>query len=299
MTVSRRPNLLARVPVLTAVFALSTGVLYAFPPAPPALQYDLDAPPASQLYRPLTCHLTHWSANHLGWSALAFAVLGAACERRGRGRFAACVLGSALAVPVALRLLQPAVATYRGLSGIDSGLFVLLATLLLRERIASRTRGRRGWAVAIVAVLAAFVGKVAFEFATGSAVFADNAAGGFVPVPLAHLAGAAAGLLAGLPWVPVAGRCRHLGSVALHQARSQWQVLGGLALLALSGAAFLVGGAVFTSENLPRAVEYSGTVCMVGWPVPLAVGLWLYGRRPTPRFGAQSPPPAAATMSDR
>ena len=55
--------------------------------------------------------------------------------------------------------------------------------------------------MAIVAVLVAFVAKVAFEFATSSTVFVDNAAGGFVPVPLAHLAGAVVG--AGAALVPV------------------------------------------------------------------------------------------------
>jgi hypothetical protein len=86
--------------------------------------------------------------------------------------------------------------TYRGLSGLDSALYVTAAvTLGLRLW---RHERRLAAAAALVSVLG-LAGKVAYELATGAALFVDAAGLGFVPVPLAHATGALAGLLAALP----------------------------------------------------------------------------------------------------
>ena len=194
-------------PVITLVLAFAACILYLFPGLAAALQYDRSARLISQLPRYLTCHWSHWSPDHLGWSVLAFVVLGVAVERRGRGRFVACVIG-AIVIPLALRLLQPGIRTYRGLSGIDSALFVLLAVTLLRERLTQREDGWRIWSGAIVLALIAFVGKIVLELSTGTSVFANAASGGFVPVPLAHLAGGTAGMVAALPILCRGTACR-------------------------------------------------------------------------------------------
>src|SRR5262249_47102767 len=120
-----------------------------------------------------------------GWDGLALLALGLAWERLSRGRFLACLAGSALAVSAAVWWLAPAMQRYRGLSGIDSALFVLLAVSLMQADAGSRRLGPAAWA------LVAFLAKVTYESATGHAIFvADDAAS---VVPGAHLAGAGVG----------------------------------------------------------------------------------------------------------
>ena len=141
----------------------------------------------SQPWRILSCHSAHWSANHLFWSAGIFIVLGAACEMRDAKRFLACLATAAVVIPIALPLMHPEFHTYRGLSGIDSAFFTLLAALLLR----SAARERNGWQLAGVALaLIGFLGKIVFEMLTQRAIFVATGAATFLPVPAAHLVGA-------------------------------------------------------------------------------------------------------------
>ncbi len=97
-------------------------------------------------------------------------------------------------VPAAVWIFLPGMERYRGLSGLDSAFFALLAAEVLREKW---REGRRLWALAVLAAALAFAGKIAWELATGTAVFVDSAAAGMVPVPLAHLVGAACGAAVG------------------------------------------------------------------------------------------------------
>ena len=134
-------------------------------------------------WRIATCHFTHFTYEQLAWDALVFLILGIACARRNRGTFQATLLASIILVPIAVRAFAPDVTTYRGLSGIDSALFGLLLTMEWRQ---SR----------LVALCAAgFAMKLVFEMTTGATVFVGAA--DFVPVPVAHLAGAIVGLAIG------------------------------------------------------------------------------------------------------
>jgi len=133
-----------------------------------------------------TCHLAHYSPSHLVWSLGAFALLGAVCESRDRVRFFLCLITSAIAIPVALSVLQPALHRYRGISGIDSALFFLLAVSVVRTEAPTRPLLAR----AAIVLMAAFVAKMLFEQLTQSAVFANSAAANFVPAPIAHITGA-------------------------------------------------------------------------------------------------------------
>lgn len=73
----------------------------------------------------------------------------------------------------------------------------MTAAPTLGQRLSRSGRGARGaLAFASVGALAA---KLAYELSTGQALFVDAARLGFVPVPLAHAAGALAGMLAVLP----------------------------------------------------------------------------------------------------
>jgi hypothetical protein len=103
--------------------------------------------------------------------------LGIVCERR-RLLFFGVLLATALIVSLLLLLTCPEVALYRGLSAIDSALWIWAATIVA---------GRRLMAASMLVAL--FFGKVLVELSTGSSVFAS----GITVLPSVHLVGAAIG----------------------------------------------------------------------------------------------------------
>jgi hypothetical protein len=102
-------------------------------------------------------------------------------------------------IPLTLWVGLPDLQTYRGLSGIDSALFALLATLLLKQEWQAR---RWKWVVPLALVCLAFAAKVGYELATGLTIFVDSRAVAMIPVPLAHGAGAGVGVMVGLAPFP-------------------------------------------------------------------------------------------------
>lgn len=160
--------------------------------ATPWLEYDRQRIAGGEAWRIVTCHWTHWTADHLLWDLGVFVLLAALCWRLGRVRTAAALAASALLIPLALWRLEPGFDRYRGLSGLDSALFVLLAVALIRRE---RSTGRGGAVALLAGLLVAFAAKLAFEAVTGGTLFVDGS-GAFVPVPLAHLAGGVCGAVA-------------------------------------------------------------------------------------------------------
>jgi rhomboid family GlyGly-CTERM serine protease len=142
-------------------------------------QYDRTAILRGEGWRLVTGHFSHWSASHLGYDLLAFVILGAICERRGRRLFATVVAATALAVSLFLLAFRPEVELYRGLSAIDSALWLWVA-LIVGER-------RLPLAVALASL---FLAKVAVESHSG-ALFVD----GMTVLPVVHLIGAAVGFI--------------------------------------------------------------------------------------------------------
>lgn len=153
-------------------------------PLPALFQLDREHP--WQLWRWITCHLTHWSGDHLFWDLLVFVALGAVCERLDRRRFAGTVAISAPAISLAVAIWQPQLQFYRGLSGIDSALFGLLCGQLLQTR-------HRSLRIVIAVMVLLFAIKLVIEMLTGGAVFVDSRRAVFAPVPLAHAVGAVIG----------------------------------------------------------------------------------------------------------
>ena len=152
------------------------------------LAYDRTAIQAGEIWRLLTGHITHYSADHLLWDALMFVVLGLLVEGRCRGSFVVTVLASATAITVVLWFAHPQVAAYRGLSGIDSALFTHYAILLHRD-------GRRFNQPLLrhtsVALLLAFAAKLVYEITTGNTLFVDSI--GFISLTMVHAVGGLAG----------------------------------------------------------------------------------------------------------
>ena len=184
---------LTQIPV-TCLMTLCTLVIAVVPGLQPLLQFDSVAIASGEVWRFVTGHLTHWNAEHCFWDLAVFAVLGFICERRDRRAFAGCVGGSIVLISMYQLFLQADLQTYRGLSGIDSGLFALLAVFLIRDSIQT---GDKTMITLILTALLAFGAKNGWEFTTGATVFVKSA-GAFIPVPMAHFLGAVAGFAAGL-----------------------------------------------------------------------------------------------------
>ncbi len=195
----------SRLPVATFALAALALAVHMRAGAAAGLQLDRAALAAGEWWRWVTGHFTHWSANHLAWDVLVFVLLGAACEATSRWRMLITLGISIVAIPLAVLLWQPQFQTYRGLSGLDSALFGLLAVDLLWEKLGEADRRS---VVAIVLLIIAFIAKTVFETITGSAVFADSAAGGFVPAPLAHLVGFVVGAFASVAAMSSCNRFR-------------------------------------------------------------------------------------------
>lgn len=172
---------------VTVAITLVALASVALPGVSELLQYDRLLIAEGEVWRTLTGHITHWNADHLFWDLSMFALLGYLCERRDRRKFVICLALSAIAIPVAIWTIQPEMTTYRGLSGIDTAVFVLLAIQLLIEKWRSGD-----WLLAgmISALMVGLIGKIVLELITGATAFVDHQAAGFTPLPLAHIVGA-------------------------------------------------------------------------------------------------------------
>ena len=153
------------------------------------LQFDSSAILHGELWRVFTGHLTHWSVSHLFWDMLVFLVLGATIERFSRRQFLTCFTAGSLIISLLVLTVQPEMIYYRGLSGIDSGLFMLLLVVLYRRNAAGHNLLHK---IPYILLGLLFIGKSAFELATAQTLFVQSS-DLFIPVPLAHLGGAFAG----------------------------------------------------------------------------------------------------------
>jgi rhomboid family GlyGly-CTERM serine protease len=176
---------------LTAIAALASNHVTA------TLEFSRSAIAEGQWWRIVTGHLTHWSADHLMWDLLMFVVLGVALESRDRARYLPLLAASALTVSAAVFWLRPEFTQYRGLSGIDSAMFVALCICMAldarRDRQAAPQHSKR-LLIAALSLLLAFVGKTIHDYISGDTLMFDSAAAGFTPLALAHVAGAAAAM---------------------------------------------------------------------------------------------------------
>jgi rhomboid family GlyGly-CTERM serine protease len=178
---------------LTLVVAIVAIAAYLMPALTSLLSIDLASPQGIQLHQLLGCHLLHWSAEHLFWDLAMFCILGGLCERWWPKQYYLTVAISAVLIPLLIMAFQPNISSYRGLSGIDTAIFSLMATNVC---FASLRRSDWSQAVLFGSLLISLVGKVAYEFATGDLLFVSEL--NFIPLPLAHLIGGIVGAFAPL-----------------------------------------------------------------------------------------------------
>lgn len=165
-----------RIPWLTVTTALCT-LLLAGASLGGFAQFDRNAILRGEVWRLVTGHFSHWSLSHLGYDLFAFVILGAICERRDRRLFATVSAATALVVSLFLLAFRADVELYRGLSAIDSALWMLTVFGL----------GERRPRLAVV-LASLFFAKVIIEASSG-ALFVD----GITVLPVVHLIGAALG----------------------------------------------------------------------------------------------------------
>jgi rhomboid family GlyGly-CTERM serine protease len=181
-----------RAPLALALLAVA---FHFFPIAPEMLDLSRTAIQHGELWRILTGHFTHFTNAHLMWDVAAFAILSIMVAGRSMARWIACMIGAAITISLAVLLLQPEVTVYRGLSGLDSALFVTAAVMLLQEGWQQKRHFLTGFSLL---ALAAFSAKTLFELTTGNVLFVQDLGEGVSPLPLAHIIGAGWGLTAAL-----------------------------------------------------------------------------------------------------
>ena len=140
------------------------------------------------------CHFAHLSARHLFFSGSTALLLTAALERRlGSGPTALLLGALVVSVSAAVLAFEGELLDYQGASGLGYGLAAALA---------ARQERRIAWPLLLVLAI-----KIGFEFATGRClVDVSLQAAGAQPVPVAHAAGAAAGVASQLFWCRWGGR---------------------------------------------------------------------------------------------
>lgn len=177
---------------------IGIGALIAFtaPELVSTMELDTRQSLIPQIPQIFTCHLLHWSGEHLFWDLLMFVVVGALCEKRARSVYSALLFVAAISIPLVVTFFVPAVDSYRGLSGLDTAIFAFAAIVLIRESQAEMNWG----SVAIYSVLfAGMLVKIAYELLFDATMFVDSS--DFSPVPVAHVAGAALGIVFALGWI--------------------------------------------------------------------------------------------------
>lgn len=136
-----------------------------------------------------TGHLMHYGIEHFSWDALMFVTFALLLWREEGWRLWKWLLIAAPLISLAVFTMHPALTEYRGLSALDTMLFVryCLGSLFVL----------RGWQRCFFGLLplAALTAKITLEFVFGGTLFVGDMGPGVVPLPSAHLAGAVLGLL--------------------------------------------------------------------------------------------------------
>lgn len=173
--------------------ALRTPLLvFAFPAAlaglaPAACLYDRAAILHGEWWRLWTGHWVHFSASHLAWNLVVLLVAGIWLERLRPGLLARYVLVAAPLLSLGLLVFAPDMAVYGGLSGLATGVVVLLALAQLGTQRAERT-----WWFAVLALTA---GKIAVDAFAPAPLFSRFDSDTVQVSALAHALGALLALL--------------------------------------------------------------------------------------------------------
>lgn len=180
--------------MLALAGAISILLLQSMPAALPALEYRRELL-AAEPWRLLGAHLVHVNWPHAIVNAGAWLLLARLFLRElGFARQFVCLATSAMFISLALVAWYPAIAWYRGASGVLHALFFAGALAMLADGVG---QSQKRLALLALALLAGGWIKVAAEWPQGpDTAFSDWL--GIATVPQAHLLGAAWGTALGL-----------------------------------------------------------------------------------------------------
>ena len=161
---------------------LSTAAILTFcPAAGGAAALRPISSDASFLWQMFTCHLVHWSAEHLVYDGICFAIITAMLSIR---KTLACMMLSSVTIAITVTLAYPEMTAYGGLSGVNCALFTLWAFQLAEQS-----------KIISFMALAAIIAKTLFEIKVGHTFFVTDT---FVPADMAHVAGIVTGVICGI-----------------------------------------------------------------------------------------------------
>ena len=174
-------------------------VLQAWPGAPPALEYRHDLL-NEEPWRALFAHFVHINWGHALLNVTAWLLVARVFERElGVARQCVAVLLTAVGISVLLALFVPAIAWYRGASGLLHGLFFAGCTTWLCQavRAPSAQRLRAVW-LPLVLFAGGWIKLALEQPQTATLPFSHWL--GAATVPQAHLIGALCGTVLGALW---------------------------------------------------------------------------------------------------
>ena len=123
------------------VFGILPILLAALPQGHDALLFDRTAILGGEFWRLWTGHWIHVSPSHLFWNVGGLSFTGAWLEARHPGLLLRYTALAAPLISIGLLVLEPNMITYGGLSGLGTGIVVLLGITLCRRPGFDRTIG--------------------------------------------------------------------------------------------------------------------------------------------------------------
>lgn len=183
-----------RLPLL--LFALPALLIAARPEFAHILVCRRDALAQGEFWRLWSGHWVHFSPSHLGWNLAVVLVAGTGLEGVRRNGLLRFTLLAPPLLSLLLCWLDPRMHTYGGLSGLATGVVVLLG-LQLRSTC---TDPWLGFALLLLVAV-----KLGYEAVPSMSLFVEFSSPGVHSAPLAHAGGAALALLHhfGLRFIPL------------------------------------------------------------------------------------------------
>ncbi len=175
-----------RIPIITTALSFLTVVCFTFPQLNAVFELNFHLVESGQWWRLVTGHFTHWSLEHCAWDLLVFCVLSASLEMYSIKTTATLLLLSAFSIGVGM-YLQNNYDIYRGLSGIDSALFVYLCLLGIQKASMGERNLER---MCLYGALVLFMGKTLIECCGGYTFFVHTMGDHVQTAPFSHILGA-------------------------------------------------------------------------------------------------------------
>ncbi len=168
--------------ILPTLAVVASIVIQCWPAAQTALQYDRNAISLGPHWGLVTGHLVHWGWRHLAGDISALILLCWAINPRGGWKVTLAASGGAVAISLAIMIMAPGTMIYRGMSGVNYGLF---AWVVLARLAASPGPAAARYA----ALLAALAAKVSLDLTAPTLLPSVGLPEGIALTGTAHFAG--------------------------------------------------------------------------------------------------------------